>query len=237
MLIEHYPTQNICQSENLIHKRSLRKRQRSSSNSLANISKQSFSNDSISGELVSVRDVIQNLETGVENFDDGNLNFIGRHFEDAKRKSDHTYFASRPMSGACTITGRKAYDPEWVNQDCYFVSSNDKSESKAFFVCDGHGKSGHLISNQCKKWFPDILSYTKNDLKKALRLLHEALLLYPSLETDCSGSTCITVMIHGSNKIEVRPTKSIQNPFHVLIMKCKLFAIGRKCWRFTCHNA
>ena len=114
---------------------------------------------------------------------------------------------SASTSAGVTLKGKKHENPDWQNQDCFGVSECDKTESSSsismYFVCDGHGKAGHLVSAQCKRWLPNLLrQHTNFDQNQVFSLMHRALILSPSIDTDCSGCTCITAIIRENKTIE-----------------------------------
>lgn len=93
------------------------------------------------------------------------------------------------------------------NQDTYFaISELGKNKSQALFgVCDGHGLFGHYTSQEIKEELPKILQSLINDernqiefdklLKESIIKMNNHIIDKPSLNTDYSGSTLITVLL------------------------------------------
>jgi serine/threonine protein phosphatase PrpC len=100
-------------------------------------------------------------------------------------------------------------DDKKVNQDNYFIFKNFVQGLDNIFmgVCDGHGYYGHEISGYIKENLPmnlnnmirkQKLNVLKDDLapiiKKAFVLENNSLLRNQQIDSDLSGSTCISVI-------------------------------------------
>ena len=187
-----------------------KRRRKSSCSTLSSFASNLYAVDENSEwNTVSVQDVIDNLSD--LNHED---NPCTKDEDTVEEIKEHIVFPSclktEPVknSGGVSLKGRKRGNPGWQNQDTFgmkvFNDVKADSSRSVYFVCDGHGKDGHLVSAQCRKWLPDILfQHTGFDQKRALSLLHKALILCPSIDTDCSGCTCITAIIHDKKIIEV----------------------------------
>lgn len=95
-----------------------------------------------------------------------------------------------------SIKGLKPNNPNWINQDNYFVVESKGGEPESFLYCvlDGHGEVGHLVSTRCRLLFPDIIRQNNYDMKKAFFQMQSDL---TSCEVDsrCSGATCNLALI------------------------------------------
>ncbi len=96
-----------------------------------------------------------------------------------------------------SIKGLKPGNPNWTNQDNFFLLDNGPSSSNipAVVCCvfDGHGEHGHLVSRRCRELLPVILQNTNYDLMKSFTLVQNDLTSC-DIDTRCSGATCNMVL-------------------------------------------
>eukprot|EP00978_Attheya_sp_CCMP212_P027792 scaffold93996_cov55-Attheya_sp.AAC.2 len=100
-------------------------------------------------------------------------------------------------SGSHSITGTKANNPEWVNQDRFFVQNangSDKNNRSVYLVFDGHGSCGHVVAQECIEMFPSILEKQEDNVFNAFELMHSHL-LKSDINCKTSGTTCTAVVI------------------------------------------
>ena len=127
-----------------------------------------------------------------------NINKITSEFKGKKIKCIHD-ISKTGLSG----------DEKKVNQDRDFIFHNFVSGFENIFmgVCDGHGFFGHEISEFIKENLPmDLnriikskkLDLNKDDLSKVLietfKMENESLKRYKQIDSDLSGSTCVSVI-------------------------------------------
>ena len=127
-----------------------------------------------------------------------NINKITSEFKGKKIKCIHD-ISKTGLSG----------DEKKVNQDRDFIFHNFVSGFENIFmgVCDGHGFCGHEISEFIKENLPmDLnriikskkLDLNKDDLSKVLietfKMENESLKRYKQIDSDLSGSTCVSVI-------------------------------------------
>jgi serine/threonine protein phosphatase PrpC len=95
-----------------------------------------------------------------------------------------------------SIKGLKPNNPNWTNQDNFFVVETQVGDAETLMYCvlDGHGEVGHLVSTRCRTLFPDIIRHNNYDMKKAFYQMQSDLI---SCEVDsrCSGATCTLALI------------------------------------------
>jgi serine/threonine protein phosphatase PrpC len=121
--------------------------------------------------------------------------------------------------GVCAVSsikGLKPGNPNWINQDNFFLIDNTHSSSSASSsskgsssvaaaasgsgssssipstiacVFDGHGEHGHLVSRRCRELLPIILQNTGYDLFKSFLMIQNDLTSC-DIDTRCSGATC-----------------------------------------------
>ena len=99
--------------------------------------------------------------------------------------------------GVTSIKGLKPNNPNWINQDNFFVAEN-VLESEAnpvhiYCVLDGHGSVGHLVSRRCREVFLQFIKAANLDMRRAFNMMQNDL-LSAEFDTKCSGATCTLVM-------------------------------------------
>lgn len=95
-----------------------------------------------------------------------------------------------------SIKGLKPNNPNWTNQDNFFVveSKSGEPESLMYCVLDGHGEVGHLVSTRCRMLFPDIIRQNNYDMKRAFFQMQSDLTSC-DVDSRCSGATCNLALI------------------------------------------
>lgn len=156
------------------------------------------------------------------------------------------YFSKTVHSIAkITQTGFAGPNKAKINQDSLFIYSSEGNEYHFIGVCDGHGNQGHLISNYLSNALPYIL---KKELKERDAVLSSAhnfqihkiiensfilanskLSNDSSLDTNFSGSTCISVL-YSTEKIycaNVGDSRSIMGKYSKNHNKWDCFPLSR----------
>jgi len=126
----------------------------------------------------------------------------------AKRETTTENMASkiggldRPFEIATkTIKGKKASNPDWINQDSTLTLDLPDGRLLAC-VFDGHGEFGHLASNRARELFlqlaPALLSGAEEDALTQLFLqVHAALVVEPWCQEAGTTATCALVDFAG----------------------------------------
>lgn len=110
--------------------------------------------------------------------------------------------------GECSISGakNKSNKSEAENQDAYisYISEHESGRS-IFAVFDGHGSSGHLVSQFCRSRLLSTLESEGFDVIKTFQNLQHDLEWNnntnyndsdsPPIDSECSGTTCTLVQI------------------------------------------
>ena len=108
-----------------------------------------------------------------------------------------------PNAAVTSIKGLKPGNPNWRNQDNFFVVENVDGRSDMHFYCvlDGHGEHGHHVSRRARENFPQHIKSSNYDLKRAFYNMQNELC---SCEYDvrCSGATCVLAILNG-NRLSV----------------------------------
>lgn len=101
------------------------------------------------------------------------------------------------MSGCSSIKGLKPGNPNWNNQDNFFISESFDTETKIFCVLDGHGENGHHVSRRCREQFPSIIRSSNMDIPRAFLAMQSDLNVC-EYDVKCSGATCVMAIMEGS---------------------------------------
>ena len=108
-----------------------------------------------------------------------------------------------PNAAVTSIKGLKPGNPNWRNQDNFFVVENVDGRADTHFYCvlDGHGEHGHHVSRRARENFPQHIKSSNYDVKRAFYNMQNELC---SCEYDvrCSGATCVLAIING-NRVSV----------------------------------
>lgn len=98
-----------------------------------------------------------------------------------------------------SIKGLKPNNPNWNNQDSFFIveSFADNNEMLLYCVLDGHGEVGHHVSSRCRSLFPDFIRRSNYDMKKAFHQMQHDLVTC-DIDSRCSGATCNLALISGN---------------------------------------
>jgi len=104
------------------------------------------------------------------------------------------------FSGSFSIEGRKPGHPNWSNQDSTLILEQYEGQktSHYYVVLDGHGELGHLVSQECVRLFPPLLSLHNEQLKEVFLAIQKTL-VEGSLDVRCSGATCVLVHLEGNH--------------------------------------
>lgn len=121
------------------------------------------------------------------------------------------YFSKTVHSIAkITQTGFAGFNKPKINQDNIFIYSSEGNEYHFIGVCDGHGNKGHYVSNFLANALPSILRKELNErdavlastnnfqihkiIENTFILANSKLSNESSLDTNFSGSTCISIL-------------------------------------------
>ena len=158
-----------------------------------------------SGNLLNVK-ANNNIAYGKNNY----VHEIDFYFNGINLKNKKKIFKGKKIKCMHDLskTGLSGDDKK-VNQDNYFIFKNFVQGFDYIFmgVCDGHGYYGHEVSGYIKENLPMDLNHMikaqkldvlKDDLspiiKKAFILENKSLLRNKQIDSDLSGSTCVSVI-------------------------------------------
>ena len=100
--------------------------------------------------------------------------------------------------GVGSIKGHKPGNPNWINQDNFFVVERfDSKEVNYYCVLDGHGELGHFVSRRCRENFPQFIRGANHDTKKAFAMMQNDL-NNCDFDVRCSGATCVLACLVGN---------------------------------------
>lgn len=101
-------------------------------------------------------------------------------------------------SGVASIRGMKPGNPNWVNQDNFFITENfDGRDVRIYCVLDGHGEHGHLVSRRCREVFPQFIKSARLDIDAAFNMMQNDLTSSSDMDVRCSGATCVMATVIG----------------------------------------
>mmetsp|Transcript_119560 Transcript_119560/g.235030 ORF Transcript_119560/g.235030 Transcript_119560/m.235030 type:complete len:688 (+) Transcript_119560:302-2365(+) len=101
-------------------------------------------------------------------------------------------------SSVSSIRGMKPGNPNWINQDNFFVSENfDGRDIRIYCVLDGHGEHGHLVSRRCRDAFPQFIKSSRLDIDSAFNMMQNDLNASSDMDVRCSGATCVMATLIG----------------------------------------
>jgi serine/threonine protein phosphatase PrpC len=101
------------------------------------------------------------------------------------------------ISAVYSVRGLKPGNPNWINQDNFFVIENfDGRDVKLFCVLDGHGEHGHHVSRRCRESFPQFIRSSNLDMDHAFNMMQNDLNA-SDIDVKCSGATCVLACIVG----------------------------------------
>ena len=162
-------------------------------------------------------DVKENINNNKENKEIVNNNNIKENKEDSKKKSEKNKIIKKIYKiESLSQVGYSGPGILKYNQDNFFVYKNLNDENNVLFigVCDGHGLVGHDVSKFLINNLPKNLN---KELKKTNKYIADRKTLYstmkqvfvntnkdlcknPNIDTQFSGSTCVTIILT-KNKI------------------------------------
>lgn len=116
-------------------------------------------------------------------------------------------------SSVYSVRGLKPGNPNWINQDNFFVIENFDSganfrqpqqqqlgmssgDIRLYCVLDGHGEHGHLVSRRCREQFPQFIRSSGLDMERAFNMMQNDLNA-SDIDCKCSGATCVMATVAG----------------------------------------
>ena len=124
--------------------------------------------------------------------------FANQSVAGVPRESLPSYVEEHQFSSTTSIKGLKPGNPNWINQDNFFIIERfDNRDINFYCVLDGHGENGHHVSRHCRNAFPQHIRASNLDMKRAFNLMQNDL---NSCEFDvrCSGATCVLAALCGA---------------------------------------
>lgn len=101
-------------------------------------------------------------------------------------------------SAVTSIRGMKPGNPNWINQDNFFVTENfEGRDIRIYCVLDGHGEHGHLVSRRCREMFPQFIKSARMDIDGAFNMMQNDLNSASDMDVRCSGATCVMATLMG----------------------------------------
>lgn len=128
------------------------------------------------------------------------LNGSGSIISSTVGNSSNNFASSEEHStSACySIRGLKPGNPNWINQDNFFIIEGfDNRDIKLFCVLDGHGENGHHVSKRCREVFPQFIRSSNMDMDHAFNMMQNDLNA-SDIDVKCSGATCVMASIVGT---------------------------------------
>ncbi len=99
------------------------------------------------------------------------------------------------MAAVTSIKGLKPGNPNWTNQDNFFVCERfDNKDVHMFCVLDGHGENGHHVSKRCRENFPHHIKASASDMRRSFAVMQNDLLSC-DFDVRCSGATCTLAVV------------------------------------------
>ena len=176
-----------------------------------------------------IKKEIKKKDNDIDIKDDNKENNINQNNNDKSIKNINDFISDKNFINNSNKVNKKIYKIESLcqvgysgpglvkyNQDNFFIYKNLNDENNVLFigVCDGHGLFGHDVSQYLITHLPQNLNRA---LKKTNKYIHHKETLYktmkevfintnkdlcknPSIDTQFSGSTCVTLIIT-KNKI------------------------------------
>jgi serine/threonine protein phosphatase PrpC len=100
-------------------------------------------------------------------------------------------------SAVTTIRGMKPGNPNWINQDNFFVTENfEGRDVRIYCVLDGHGEHGHLVSRRAREMFPQFIKSARMDIDAAFNMMQNDLNSASDMDVRCSGATCVMATLY-----------------------------------------
>jgi serine/threonine protein phosphatase PrpC len=104
-------------------------------------------------------------------------------------------------AGVTSVRGLKPGNPNWINQDNFFIMENmDSKDTRIYCVLDGHGENGHLVSRRCRENFPHFILSNNLRMDSAFNMTHNDL-CSSDIDVRCSGATCVLAFMQGNRLI------------------------------------
>jgi serine/threonine protein phosphatase PrpC len=100
------------------------------------------------------------------------------------------------LAGVTSLKGLKPGNPNWINQDNFFIMENfdAKGDTRIYCVLDGHGEHGHLVSRRARENFPHFLLSNNLRIEASFNMMHNDL-TSSEIDCRCSGATCVLALI------------------------------------------
>lgn len=127
----------------------------------------------------------------------GSTNTSSSIFKDttASFSNNFTLTEEHKASGCTSIKGLKPGNPNWINQDNFFIAETfDNRDLEIYCVLDGHGENGHHASRHCRERFPSIIKSANFDMTQAFAMMQNDLDAC-EYNVKCSGATCVLAIV------------------------------------------
>lgn len=102
------------------------------------------------------------------------------------------------LGAVTSIKGLKPGNPNWTNQDNFFVLEG--SDVRIYCVLDGHGENGHHVSRRCRENFPHFIKSANGKMDLAFHMMHNDLNA-SDIDVKCSGATCVMATINSHGRL------------------------------------
>lgn len=102
------------------------------------------------------------------------------------------------LGSVTSIKGLKPGNPNWINQDNFFVMEGP--DVRIYGVLDGHGENGHLVSRRCRENFPHFIKSANGKMDLAFNMMHNDL-NSSDFDVRCSGATCVVATINSHGRL------------------------------------
>jgi serine/threonine protein phosphatase PrpC len=102
------------------------------------------------------------------------------------------------LCAVTSIKGLKPSNPNWINQDNFFVMEN--SDVRIYGVLDGHGENGHHVSRRCRENFPHFIKSANGKMDLAFNMMHNDL-NSSDFDVRCSGATGVVATINSHGRL------------------------------------
>lgn len=104
-----------------------------------------------------------------------------------------------PNAAVTSIKGLKPGNPNWRNQDNFFVMEKVDGirDMGLYCVLDGHGQYGHDVARTVVESFPQHIKSSSYDIKRAFYSM-QSTLCSSDLDVRSSGATCVLAVLNGS---------------------------------------
>lgn len=105
------------------------------------------------------------------------------------------------FAGVTSVRGLKPGNPNWINQDNFFIMENfDSKDTRIYCVLDGHGENGHHVSRRSRENFPHFIVSNNLRMDASFNMMHNDL-CSSDIDVRCSGATCVLAYMQGNRLI------------------------------------